>query len=140
MRWWLHLLGCTRRLASDVGLGSARLRTHFVSSEVGSCVHLAFLSERILFNLLGLTMDSLSASQLSGLKSEEIMDQIRQQLAIANAQLVIQKMTEKCFAKCISKPGSSLDNSEQKCVAMCMDRYMDSHSVVSTAYLNRLRQ
>ncbi|XP_034244431.1 mitochondrial import inner membrane translocase subunit Tim13-B [Thrips palmi] len=85
-------------------------------------------------------MDSLSSSQLSGLKSEELMDQIRQQLAIANAQLVIQKMTEKCFTKCISKPGSSLDNSEQKCVAMCMDRYMDAHGVVSTAYLNRLRQ
>lgn len=35
-------------------------------------------------------MDNLSANQLAGLKSDELMDQIRQQLAIANAQLVIQ--------------------------------------------------
>lgn len=26
---------------------------------------------------------------------------------------MFQKMTEKCFRKCVSKPGSSLDNSEQ---------------------------
>lgn len=85
-------------------------------------------------------MDSFSSSELAGMKTEELMDQIKQQLAIANVQVLIQKMTEKCFAKCITKPGSSLDNSEQKCVAMCMDRYTDSYGVVSKAYVNRLRQ
>nr|AGM33007.1 mitochondrial import inner membrane translocase subunit Tim13 [Coptotermes formosanus] len=49
-------------------------------------------------------------------------------------------MTEKCFKKCIIKPGTSLDNSEQKCVAMCMDRYMDAWNLVSKAYSNRLQR
>lgn len=82
-------------------------------------------------------------------------------------------MTEKCFKKCVTKPGTSLDSSEQvhdfngvkpnlqnfrtrkcwhaanmyiislllqKCVAMCMDRYMDAFNVVSKAYSDRLQR
>ncbi|RXG57004.1 Mitochondrial import inner membrane translocase subunit Tim13-B [Armadillidium vulgare] len=51
-----------------------------------------------------------------------------------------EKIGEKCFTKCISKPGSSLDNSEQKCLAMCMDRYMDSWNLVSRTYSARLQR
>lgn len=32
-----------------------------------------------------------------------------------NIAFVFQRMTDKCFKKCIGKPGSSLDNSEQVC-------------------------
>uniref|UniRef100_A0A7N4NNL6 Tim10-like domain-containing protein n=1 Tax=Sarcophilus harrisii TaxID=9305 RepID=A0A7N4NNL6_SARHA len=52
----------------------------------------------------------------------------------------LQRMTNKCFRKCIGKPGSSLDNSEQKCIAMCMDRYMDAWNTVSRAYNSRLQR
>jgi len=69
---------------------------------------------------------------------EEIMEQVKQQIAVVNAQELLTKMTQKCFTKCIIKPGSSLDSGEQKCVAMCMDRYMDAWNVVSRAYGNRL--
>uniref|UniRef100_A0A8C8B714 Mitochondrial import inner membrane translocase subunit n=1 Tax=Otus sunia TaxID=257818 RepID=A0A8C8B714_9STRI len=51
-----------------------------------------------------------------------------------------QRMTDKCFRKCIGKPGGALDNSEQKCIAMCMDRYMDSWNTVSRAYNSRLQR
>ncbi|XP_027808425.1 mitochondrial import inner membrane translocase subunit Tim13 isoform X1 [Marmota monax] len=51
-----------------------------------------------------------------------------------------QRMTDKCFRKCIGKPGGSLDNSEQKCIAMCMDRYMDAWNTVSRAYNSRLQR
>ncbi|XP_076337661.1 mitochondrial import inner membrane translocase subunit Tim13 [Tachypleus tridentatus] len=86
-------------------------------------------------------MDSLSSGgKLSGAQREELMDQVKQQIAVANAQELLQKMTEKCFKKCISKPGTSLDNSEQKCIAMCMDRYMDSWNLVSRTYSNRIQQ
>ncbi|NXW59655.1 TIM13 translocase, partial [Eurystomus gularis] len=51
-----------------------------------------------------------------------------------------QRMTDKCFRKCIGKPGGSLDNAEQKCIAMCMDRYMDSWNTVSRAYNSRLQR
>lgn len=82
--------------------------------------------------------------------------------------LILQKMTEKCFKKCVGKPGQDLDGSEQvrvggacrpawcncltcvlsvfidvclqKCIAMCMDRFMDSWNVVSRALTQRLQQ
>uniref|UniRef100_A0A8C6DNX6 Mitochondrial import inner membrane translocase subunit n=1 Tax=Moschus moschiferus TaxID=68415 RepID=A0A8C6DNX6_MOSMO len=50
-----------------------------------------------------------------------IMVQVKVQIAVANAQELLQRMTDKCFRKCIWKPGGSLDNLEQKCIAMCMD-------------------
>ena len=56
------------------------------------------------------------------------------------ARVSPQRMTDKCFRKCIGKPGGSLDNSEQKCIAMCMDRYMDAWNTVSRAYNSRLQR
>lgn len=49
-------------------------------------------------------------------------------------------MTDKCFKKCITSPGSSLGSSDQKCVSLCMDRYMDSFNLVSRAYTRKLQQ
>jgi len=82
----------------------------------------------------------LSSGQLSGPQKDELMEQVKQQIAVANAQELLTKMTEKCFKKCIIKPGTSLDSTEQKCVAMCMDRYMDAWNLVSKAYSNRLQR
>lgn len=82
----------------------------------------------------------LGGVQLTSEKKAEVMAQVKQQIAIANLQETIQKMTEKCFNKCIGKPGTSLSSSEQKCVAMCMDRYIDSLNLVSRSYSNRIQQ
>ncbi|GLG99397.1 Mitochondrial import inner membrane translocase subunit Tim13 [Gryllus bimaculatus] len=84
-------------------------------------------------------MESLSG-QLTSAQKDELMEQVKTQIAVANAQELLTKMTEKCFKKCISKPGTSLDSSEQKCVAMCMDRYMDAWNLVSRAYSNRIQR
>ncbi|CAB0012366.1 unnamed protein product [Nesidiocoris tenuis] len=85
-------------------------------------------------------MDSLSASNISSAQRDELMETVKQQIAVANAQELLTKMTEKCFKKCVSKPGASLDSSEQKCVSMCMDRYMDSWNLVSKAYGERIQR
>ncbi|NXM21799.1 TI13A translocase, partial [Ploceus nigricollis] len=75
-----------------------------------------------------------------------IMEQVKVQIApeppdrAATHGLSPQRMTDKCFRKCIGKPGGALDNSEQKCIAMCMDRYMDSWNTVSRAYNSRLQR
>ncbi|KAK1142063.1 mitochondrial import inner membrane translocase subunit Tim13 [Acipenser oxyrinchus oxyrinchus] len=69
-----------------------------------------------------------------------IMEQVKVQIAVANAQELLQRMTDKCFKKCVGKPGGSLDNSEQKCIAMCMDRYMDAWNTASRAYNSRLQR
>lgn len=49
-------------------------------------------------------------------------------------------MTEKCFRKCVTKPGTSLGGSEQKCIAMCTDRFMDTWNLISRAYVRRLER
>ncbi|CAH0767326.1 unnamed protein product [Bemisia tabaci] len=85
-------------------------------------------------------MEALAGAQLTGAQRDELMDQVKQQIALANAQELLGKMTEKCFKKCVQKPGTSLDSSEQKCVAMCMDRYMDSWNLVSKSYSTRLQK
>jgi import inner membrane translocase subunit TIM13 len=64
----------------------------------------------------------MDVSNLSSAQKDELMNQVRQQMLIANTQELLGKMTEKCFKKCVTKPGTELDNSEQKCAAMCMDR------------------
>ncbi|XP_055840940.1 mitochondrial import inner membrane translocase subunit Tim13 [Episyrphus balteatus] len=85
-------------------------------------------------------LDNPAISQLDSSQRAELMKQVRQQLAVASTQELLEKMSRKCFNKCINKPGSSLDSSEQKCIAMCMDRFMDSWSIVSRAYFTRLQR
>ncbi|XP_034658304.1 mitochondrial import inner membrane translocase subunit Tim13 [Drosophila subobscura] len=80
------------------------------------------------------------ADTATGQNKVELMSQVKQQIALANAQEMLSKMTEKCFKKCIQKPGKALDNSEQRCISQCMDRYMDAWNLVSRTYGNRLQR
>lgn len=34
----------------------------------------------------------------------------------------VQTVRDKCFDKCVTKPGNSLSSSEQQCLARCCDR------------------
>uniref|UniRef100_A0A0B7BGE1 Mitochondrial import inner membrane translocase subunit n=1 Tax=Arion vulgaris TaxID=1028688 RepID=A0A0B7BGE1_9EUPU len=81
-----------------------------------------------------------SRNKMDSATKDQLMTQVKQQIALANAQELLQKMSDKCYKKCISKPGSTLDNSEQKCIAMCMDRYMDIWNLVSRVYGQRLQR
>merc|ERR1711997_1149340 len=76
--------------------------------------------------------------KLSPQQKEELMKTVQTQVALANMQELLTKITDKCFKKCISSPGSSFSSSDQKCLAMCMDRYMDSFNLVSKAYTTKL--
>ncbi|KAG2207266.1 hypothetical protein INT46_003185 [Mucor plumbeus] len=75
-----------------------------------------------------------------GNKKQEVMDQVRSELALANAQELINKINEKCYLKCVPKPGARLESGEQACLSKCMDRYMESWNVVSRAYVARLQR
>lgn len=107
-------------------------------------------------------MDLSQVGNLTSQQKDQLMSEVKQQIAVANAQelltvsptscfdpqtihltshfVVFQKMTEKCFKKCVPKPGTSLGNSEQKCIAMCMDRFMDSWNLISRTYVKRIQQ
>uniref|UniRef100_A0A3B4XKX9 Mitochondrial import inner membrane translocase subunit n=1 Tax=Seriola lalandi dorsalis TaxID=1841481 RepID=A0A3B4XKX9_SERLL len=41
-------------------------------------------------------------------------------------QAAINKLTETCFDKCVTKPGAKLDSSEASCISNCAGRYLDS--------------
>ncbi|XP_031635707.1 mitochondrial import inner membrane translocase subunit Tim13 [Contarinia nasturtii] len=77
---------------------------------------------------------------LSSTQKDQLMTEVKQQIAVANAQELVTKITEKCFKKCVTKPGTSLGGSEQKCIAMCMDRFMDSWNLVSRTYVRRIQR
>ncbi|XP_063706922.1 mitochondrial import inner membrane translocase subunit Tim13-like [Culicoides brevitarsis] len=83
---------------------------------------------------------SLDLGNLSSADKDNLMEQVQQQVAIANLQQMVSTMTSKCFEKCISKPGSELDSSDQKCLSMCMDRYFDTINTVSKTYTTRLQR
>ncbi|CAB4012949.1 mitochondrial import inner membrane translocase subunit Tim13-like [Paramuricea clavata] len=81
-----------------------------------------------------------SGERLSSAQRDQLLEQVKQQVALASAQELIQKMSDKCFKKCVYKPGTSLDGTEQKCLAMCMDRYMDTWNLISKTYSSRLQR
>ncbi|RHZ88485.1 hypothetical protein Glove_22g228 [Diversispora epigaea] len=85
-------------------------------------------------------LPSSSSSGSIETRKNAVMDQVRNELALANAQELINKINEKCFSKCISKPGYRLENSEQTCIAKCMDRYMEAWNIVSRSYINRVQR
>ncbi|KIJ14208.1 hypothetical protein PAXINDRAFT_116228 [Paxillus involutus ATCC 200175] len=71
-------------------------------------------------------------------QKEAVMNSVRSEIALANAQELMNKTNEKCFAKCVLKPGTSLSSSEETCLARCMDRYMEAFNIVSRSYTQRI--
>ncbi|XP_030379107.1 mitochondrial import inner membrane translocase subunit Tim13-like [Scaptodrosophila lebanonensis] len=70
----------------------------------------------------------------------KLMARAKQEFVLASVQALLQKMTTKCFKKCIDRPGITLDAAEQKCISMCMDRFMDSWTLVSQTFSNRVHK
>ncbi|SCU85805.1 LADA_0D09824g1_1 [Lachancea dasiensis] len=68
---------------------------------------------------------------------EQLKTQIAQELAVANASELVNKVTENCFEKCLTSPYSS---GEEGCVDQCLAKYMRSWNVVSKAYVARIQQ
>ncbi|KIO21150.1 hypothetical protein M407DRAFT_245565 [Tulasnella calospora MUT 4182] len=71
-------------------------------------------------------------------QKELIKEQVRNEIAMANAQALVNKMTETCYAKCITKPSTSLGSSDETCLGRCMERYMEAFNVVSKTYVDRM--
>ena len=65
---------------------------------------------------------------------------VQNELAAAALQDLFQKITDKCYVKCVTKPSPKLDNNDQTCLAKCMDRYLDTMTVVSQTMAARSQQ
>ncbi|KAJ9081971.1 protein translocase subunit [Entomophthora muscae] len=83
---------------------------------------------------------ALFGSSNSNNQKQQIMDQVKSELAMANAQELISKLNDKCYSKCIPVPGSELSLSEQTCVSKCIDRYIEAWNKVSEVYLLRVQK
>ncbi|KAF2717318.1 hypothetical protein K431DRAFT_233352 [Polychaeton citri CBS 116435] len=70
----------------------------------------------------------------------QVMDQVRQQAALSNARLLVEKLNEHCFERCIPKPGPSMSSSESTCYTACMEKYMGTWNVVSKQYLGHVQK
>ena len=66
--------------------------------------------------------------------------QVQGQMATQYLQEVMMVINNKCFNKCVTRPGPKLDDSEKVCLAKCMDRYLDTMALVSQSWIARNRQ
>lgn len=69
--------------------------------------------------------------------TEQLKSRISQELAIANATELVNKLTENCFNSCQKAPYNMQDND---CIDKCLAKYMRSWNVVSQAYVKRIKQ
>ncbi|KAL4403001.1 protein translocase subunit [Malassezia pachydermatis] len=87
-------------------------------------------------------MDFSSLTGKKGASSAEQKDAIKQrvanEIAMANAQQLIGKATDKCYLKCVTAPGQSLSGKEQTCVERCLERYFEAFNIVSATYVRRV--
>ncbi|KAG9510438.1 Mitochondrial import inner membrane translocase subunit Tim13, partial [Fragariocoptes setiger] len=83
-------------------------------------------------------MDISSLENLTPTQKDDLKKQLKAQLAAANFEELVNEISEKCFAKCVTKPASSLDSYEQRCLSNCMDRFLDSYNTVARAYTARV--
>ncbi|GHJ86580.1 hypothetical protein NliqN6_2982 [Naganishia liquefaciens] len=71
-------------------------------------------------------------------RKEEMKQRISQELAVANAQTLINKINDNCFKKCITRPSTSLGSSEEACLSRCLNLYMAAFDQVSKSYVARI--
>jgi import inner membrane translocase subunit TIM13 len=60
-----------------------------------------------------------------------MMDQVRAEMSQHFAQEFLNQMRDKCFEKCITRPGNSMSSGETSCVQRCFDRYEDATKAVA---------
>lgn len=65
-----------------------------------------------------------------GPSADDVMLRVRRELQEQQMEELVSALADKCFAKCVPKPGRSLSSAEQNCIAKAMDRYLDVMTLV----------
>ncbi|EPQ54287.1 hypothetical protein GLOTRDRAFT_43890 [Gloeophyllum trabeum ATCC 11539] len=73
-------------------------------------------------------------------KKDEMKRELENEIRVQQAQGLLASIDEKCFAKCITKPGTSMSRTEETCLSRCLDRYMEAFDIVSRVYLARIQR
>ncbi|TVY57306.1 Mitochondrial import inner membrane translocase subunit tim13 [Lachnellula cervina] len=85
-------------------------------------------------------MDPMNSFGASADPKSAVMNQVRQEAAMNNARLLIEKINDHCFERCVPKPGTSLSSGETTCFTQCMEKYMAAWNTVSRQYIGRIQQ
>uniref|UniRef100_K3WST5 Mitochondrial import inner membrane translocase subunit n=1 Tax=Globisporangium ultimum (strain ATCC 200006 / CBS 805.95 / DAOM BR144) TaxID=431595 RepID=K3WST5_GLOUD len=70
-------------------------------------------------------------------QKNELIMRVRSEVQQQALQELTQNLQEKCFDKCITRPAGKLDSKQQNCLALCINRYIDTMKVVSEAMVQR---
>ncbi|KAL5114565.1 protein translocase subunit [Pleosporales sp. CAS-2024a] len=81
-----------------------------------------------------------SAMSVANDPKTQIMRQIQHEAGMQNARLLVEKINEHCFDRCIPKPAASLSKGEETCYTSCMQKYMGAWNVVSKQYVARIQR
>eukprot|EP00938_MAST-03A_sp_MAST-3A-sp1_P006687 g6687.t1 len=63
-------------------------------------------------------------------QADQALAQMRQQVSIQALTNMVNTMTQKCFEKCVTKPGDSLSSREQRCLDACVKNYQKTMMTV----------
>jgi import inner membrane translocase subunit TIM13 len=69
--------------------------------------------------------------------AEAYMNRAVAELQQQISQELMRSVAEKCFAKCVSRPGPKLDASEQTCLSRCQERYLEALTIITKAMNDR---
>ncbi|GAB9465554.1 hypothetical protein Gpo141_00002960 [Globisporangium polare] len=70
-------------------------------------------------------------------QKNELIMRVRSEVQQQALQELTQNLQEKCFDKCLTRPSGKLDSKQQNCLALCINRYIDTMKAVSEAMVQR---
>ncbi|CAK5089730.1 unnamed protein product [Meloidogyne enterolobii] len=85
---------------------------------------------------MDLDIDTEKLQKLTPEERDKAINTLRQQAILLNLQSLVSEVADKCTRKCITAPGTSLSSGEKQCLQRCMDRFIESHNLVSKTWLN----
>lgn len=83
---------------------------------------------------------SSAAPLLADKVKTQLQEQIGQELAVANATELVNKITQNCFDKCILQPQDQITPQQDGCINQCLEKYMRSWNVISKTYISRIQK
>ncbi|VFQ98321.1 unnamed protein product [Cuscuta campestris] len=78
-----------------------------------------------------------SSGSPPNVSSDDLVNELKTTVAEFHFQRFFETVRDKCFEKCITKPGSSLSGSESSCVSRCVERYSEATSIIGQTLLNQ---
>ncbi|ALC48539.1 maker280 [Drosophila busckii] len=70
----------------------------------------------------------------------QLISKLKREIALINTQDLLANVSCKCFEKCVKQPRDNLSTQEQRCIGLCMDRFLESYRVCAHTYAHRLRR